>query len=189
MSLFSIFLLALALAADSFAASIAKGARLYRPTIGHALLVGFLFGGVQVLMPLLGWQVGIELRPIIESIDHWLAFGILAAVGGKMIFEGVRANANGNGSNAFTLSALVLTAIATSIDSLVVGFGFGFLNISVLVALMMIGGVTFLTSFGGIYLGKRLSHHVGEYAEIVAGLILIAVGTKILLDHTKLFVS
>ncbi len=185
MSLISIFLLALAIAADSFAASIAKGAQLYRPTIWHALLVGILFGGVQVLMPLLGWQIGIEMQPMIKSIDHWLAFGILSAIGGKMIFEGLRESEKGYGSSAFTISALILTAIATSIDSLIVGFGFGFLNISVLVALMMIGSVTFLTSFGGVFLGKRLSTHVGEYAEIVAGLVLIVLGAKILLDHTQ----
>jgi putative Mn2+ efflux pump MntP len=187
MSLISIFLLALALAADSFAASIAKGAQLYRPNIWHALLVAVLFGGVQVLMPLIGWQVGIELQPVIESIDHWLAFGILTAVGGKMIFEGLHRSESGNGSNAFTISALLLTAIATSIDSLVVGFGFGFLNISVLVALIMIGCVTFLTSFGGVFLGKRLSAHVGEYAELVAGFVLIVLGAKILVDHTQFF--
>lgn len=189
MSLISIFLLALALAADSFAASVAKGAQIRRPTVRHALLVGVLFGGVQMLLPFLGWQVGMELQPLIESIDHWLAFAILLAVGGKMIFEGLRATATQPGANAFTLSALILTAIATSIDSFVVGFGFGFLNISVLMALMTIGGVTFVTSFGGIYLGNRLSHHVGEYAEILAGLILIAIGTKILIDHTNFFGS
>ena len=140
---------------------------------------------VQVLMPLLGWQIGIEMQPMIKSIDHWLAFGILSAIGGKMIFEGLRESEKGYGSSAFTISALILTAIATSIDSLIVGFGFGFLNISVLVALMMIGSVTFLTSFGGVFLGKRLSTHVGEYAEIVAGLVLIVLGAKILLDHTQ----
>lgn len=187
MSLISIFLLALALAADSFAASIAKGAQFYRPTIWHALFVGFLFGAVQVLMPLVGWQIGIELQPLIESIDHWLAFGILTAIGGKMIVEGMRGSTKNEASTGFTLPALILTAIATSIDSFVVGFGFGFLNVSVLLALVMIGGVTFLTAFGGIYLGKRLSDHVGEYAEIVAGIVLIGIGTKILVDHTHLF--
>jgi len=186
MSVISIFLLALALAADSFAASIAKGAQVYRPTIGHALLVGALFGSAQVLLPLLGWQVGLTVQPVIESIDHWIAFGILTAIGGKMIYEGRKARPQEDRPGSFTLPALVLTAIATSIDSLVVGFGFGFLQISVLMALTMIGSVTFLTSFGGVYLGRRLSHHVGEYAEIAAGIVLIAIGTKILLDHTIL---
>ena len=189
MSLISIFLLALALAADSFAASVGKGARLYRPTIWHALLVGFLFSGVQVFMPLLGWQVGLEMQPVVKSFDHWIAFGILSAVGAKMIFEGLRKSKNGYGSNFFTISALMLTAIATSIDSLVVGFGFGFLNISVLVALLMIGSVTFLVSVGGVYLGNRLSIHFGEYAEIVAGLVLIGIGTQILIDHAQFFGS
>ena len=183
MSLISIFLLALALAADSFAASVARGAQLYRPTIWQALLVSVLFGGFQVLMPMLGWQVGAELQPTIQSIDHWLAFGILSAVGLKMIFDGLRPGEAGRGDNTFTLSALILTAIATSIDAFVVGFGFGFLNISVLVVLFMIGSVTFITSFGGIYLGNRLGAHVGEYAEVGAGFILIVIGVKILVTH------
>ncbi|MFT4564308.1 MAG: putative Mn2+ efflux pump MntP [Gammaproteobacteria bacterium] len=182
MSLFSIFLLALALAADSFAASVAKGAH-YRPTIRQALLVSVLFAGFQAVMPMAGWQMGVELQPTIQFIDHWLAFGILCAVGGKMIFDGLRPSKAGRGDNAFTLPALILTAIATSIDAFVVGFGFGFLNISVLAALLMIGTVTFLTSFGGIYLGNRLGAHVGEYAEVGAGLVLIAIGGKILVSH------
>lgn len=186
MSVISLFLLALALAADSFAASIAKGAQVYRPTIGHALLVGGLFGGVQVLLPLLGWQIGLTVQPVIESIDHWIAFCILAAVGGKMVYEGRKDTPKEDRPGSFTLPALVLTAIATSIDSLVVGFGFGFLHVSVLMALAMIGSVTFVTSFGGVYLGRRLGHHVGEYAELAAGFVLIAIGTKILLDHTVL---
>ena len=183
MSLVSIFILARALAADSFAASIAKGAQLYRPTVWQALVVGMLFGGFQMIMPLVGWRVGVELRPFIEAIDHWLAFGILFAIGGKMIYDGIGHDANGYRRSAFTISALILTAIATSIDSFVVGFGFGFLNVSVLVALAMIGGVTFLTSFGGVYLGRRFGEHFGEYVEIVAGVVLIAIGFKILFDH------
>lgn len=103
------------------------------------------------------------------------------------MFEGLREGESGISSNAFTLSALLLTAIATSIDSLVVGFGFGFLNISVMAALIMIGSVTFFTSFGGVFLGKRLSAHVGEYAEVIVGFVLIVLGAKILLDHTKFF--
>jgi putative Mn2+ efflux pump MntP len=183
MSLFSIFLLALALAADSFAASIAKGVQLYRPTLKQALFVGVLFGGFQALMPLIGWQIGIELQPIIEAIDHWLAFGILSAVGVKMIYEGLHSDADNYDRRALTISALILTAIATSIDSFVVGFGFGFLNVSVLIALTMIGGVTFLTSVGGVYLGKKFGEHFGEYVEIIAGIMLIGIGFKILLDH------
>jgi putative Mn2+ efflux pump MntP len=183
MSLLSIFILALALAADSFAVSIAKGVQLYRPTVWQALLVGLLFGGFQALMPLLGWQIGIELRPIVEAIDHWLAFGILSAIGGKMIYEGIGSKNNGYRRRAFTISALILVAIATSIDSFVVGFGFGFLNVSVFIALVTIGVVTFLTSFGGVYLGRRFGEHFGKYVEILAGLVLVAIGLKILLDH------
>lgn len=187
MSLISLFFLALALAADSFAASVAKGAQLFRPTVWQALLVAILFGGVQVLMPMVGWQVGVEVQPLIESVDHWLAFGILTAIGGKMIVDGLRDKKEGQTSKAFTIPALLLTAVATSIDALVVGFGFGFLNISVVVALLLIGAVTFLSSFWGVFLGERLGARVGEYAEIGAGLVLIILGSKILLDHTKVF--
>lgn len=183
MSLFGIFLLAVALAADSFAASLAKGAQLYRPTVWQALAVGLLFGGVQTVMPLIGWQIGVPLRPFVEAIDHWLAYGILSAVGLKMIHEGIRSNGAVYIRRAYTISALILTAIATSIDSFVVGFGFGVLSVSVLIALAMIGGVTFLTSAGGVYLGRRFGGHLGQKVEIVAGLVLIGIGLKILIDH------
>lgn len=183
MSLISIFLLALALAADSFAASIAKGARSHRPTLRQALVVGALFGSVQTLLPLAGWQIGIEFRPVVEAFDHWVAFGILSAIGTKLIYEGIRSEGAVADMGAYTIPALVLTAIATSIDSFVVGFGFGFLNISILVALAMIGGVTFLISVGGVYLGRKFGEHFGEYVEIVAGVVLIGIGLKILIDH------
>lgn len=184
MSLFSLFLLALALAADSFAASIAKGTQMFRPTLRQALLVGIIFGGVQVMMPLLGWRVGLETKPVIEAFDHWFAFAVLTVIGGKMIYEGLRADSRDFYKHrAFTVSALILTAIATSIDALVVGFSFGFVNMSVLIALVMIGGVTFVSSASGVYLGRRFGKHFGEYVEIIAGVVLVLIGLKILIDH------
>ncbi|MBT5267444.1 MAG: manganese efflux pump [Rhodospirillaceae bacterium] len=187
MSFIGLVLLALALAADSFAVSLAKGARIRHPRIGQALVVGAVFGGIQMLMPLLGWQVGLELQPLVREIDHWIAFAILAAIGTKMMVDAFREPDGIYQRNAFTIAALILAAIATSIDALVVGFGFGFLNISVLVALATIGMVTFTASFAGVYLarffGQHLGHHMGRYVEFAGGAILIAIGVKILFEH------
>ena len=185
MSLLSLFLLALGLAADSFAAAIARGGRVYRPRLRHALLAAALFGGAQVLMPIIGWQIGVRFQPLIERVDHWIAFGILVAIGAKMIFEGVRPeHPERPKTPAFTVTGLLLAAVATSIDSLAAGFGFGLLNVSVLLALTMIGVTTFALSFAGVYLGHRVGRHFGQYVEVGAGLLLIAIGTKILIDHT-----
>jgi putative Mn2+ efflux pump MntP len=186
MSRFSIFLLALGLAADSFAASVARGSRAYRPGIAHALIAAAVFAGAQILMPLVGWQIGVEFQPIVERIDHWIAFGILSALGLRMIYEGIVFDPEAPDARtpAFTLSALLLVAIATSIDSLVAGFGFGVLNVSVLAALAVIGATTFVLSFAGVYVGRHFGRRVGRYVEFAGGILLIGIGAKILADHT-----
>ena len=183
MTLVGIFLLAAALAADSFAVSIAKGASVYRPTFRHALVIAGVFAAAQIIMPFIGWKVGITVQPFIERWDHWMAFAILLGVGGKLIHDGFRPDGEVYTRNALTISALVLSAIATSIDSLVVGFGFGFLHVSILAALAAIGTVTFIVSLGGVYLGRFVGKHFGEYVEVAAGIILIGIGCKILVDH------
>lgn len=186
MSFLSLLVLAFALAADSFAAAVARGARAHRPRLRHALMAAALFGAAQMLMPLIGWQVGSEFRPAVERIDHWIAFAILCGLGAKMIVEGVRSGPEpAPDSSAFTLSALLLAAVATSIDALVAGFGFGVLNLSVLVALAVIGATTFVLSFAGVYVGTRFGRHLGQYVEIGGGLVLIGIGAKILIDHTS----
>jgi len=183
MTLVGIILLAIALAADSFAASMAKGARIFRPTLGQAFLIAGIFAAAQIVMPFLGWRIGATLRPVVERWDHWVAFAILACIGAKLIYDGLRPGGDIYARNALTISALILSAVATSIDSLVVGFGFGFLNISILMALATIGTVTFVVSFGGVYLGRMVGRHLGEYVEVGAGLVLIGIGIRILIDH------
>ncbi len=186
MSLLSLFLLALGLAADSFAAAIARGGRVYRPRLRHALLAAALFGGAQMLMPVIGWQVGVRFQPLIERFDHWIAFAILLAIGAKMIFEGFHPDVPDRPkAPAFTVSGLILAAVATSIDALAAGFSFGLLNVSVILALVMIGVTTFALSFAGVYLGHRVGRHFGQYVEVGAGLLLIGIGAKILIDHTS----
>lgn len=186
MSLLSLLLLALGLAADSFAASVARGSRAYRPGIAHASIAAAVFAGAQILMPLVGWQIGVEFQPTVERVDHWIAFAILSALGLRMIYEGIVFDpaAPDARTPAFTLSALLLAAIATSIDSLVAGFGFGVLNVSVLAALAIIGATTFVLSFAGIYVGRHFGRWAGRYVEFAGGLALIGIGGKILVDHT-----
>jgi manganese efflux pump family protein len=134
-------------------------------------------------MPIFGWRIGSEFQPIVQSFDHWIAFVILSTLGIKMILDGLRPSESAMGKVSFTLVALILTAIATSIDALVAGFGFGVLSVSVLSILLAIGGVTFITSAAGMYIGNRLGARVGIFAEVGAGLILIGVGIRILLSH------
>ncbi len=186
MSFVSIVLLAIALAADSFAVAVAKGSNPYRPTIGHALLLGAVFASVQAAMPILGWLVGSEFQPIVKSYDHWIAFAILSVLGLRMLIDGLRAQEFRPEKVAFTLPALFLAAIATSIDSLVVGFGFGVLSLSIFTILLAIGVVTFASSVGGVYLGRHLEKHIGQYAEAGAGLILVGLGCVILLSHLSM---
>jgi putative Mn2+ efflux pump MntP len=183
MSLLSLFALAIALAVDSFAAAVAKGSRMPRPTLRQGLAVAAVFAIVQVLMPLFGWQLGIEMKPVIERFDHWVAFVILFAIGMKMIIDGVRGVNPAGSRPGLTFWALVLTAVATSIDALVVGLGFGVLNLSVLIALFMIGSVTFAVSLAGVTLGRMVHQKTEDYIEILGGLALIAIGARILFDH------
>lgn len=183
MSIVSIVLLALALAADSFAVAVAKGSNLFRPTIGHALLIGFVFATVQVLMPILGWQIGAEFQPVVRAYDHWIAFSILTILGIRMVMSGLRPGLSASSKNVFTLPAVILAAIATSIDALVAGFGFGVLSLSMLSILVAIGVTTFISSFGGVYLGKRMGEHTGEFAEVGAGVVLVGLGFGILVSH------
>ena len=183
MSLFSIFILAIGLAVDSFAVSVARSKSYSGPRLRYILLVASAFAVVQVIMPLVGWQVGVEFQSMVMKSDHWIALAILSCLGGKMVYDGTRGSDQYR-PPVFTLSALLLSAVATSIDALVVGFGFGVLNLSVLLALIVIGGVTFTLSFAGLLLGHRMSKRTGQYAEILGGLALIAIGLKIFVDHT-----
>lgn len=183
MDLVSIFLLAVALSTDSFAVAVAKGSTLYKPTIRHALLLGSIFAIVQVAMPIFGWKAGVEIQPFVRSYDHWVAFAILSVLGARMLLDGLRRSEFDPDKVLFTLPALVLAAIATSIDSLVVGFGFGVLSVAIFSTLVAIGVVTFASSVGGVYLGRQLGQHVGRFAEAGAGIVLLGLGVAILLGH------
>lgn len=188
MTFFTALAVAVGLAADAFAASVSRGC-LIRERVGmYALLMAVLFGGFQALMPFIGWQLGAPAHAIIEAWDHWVAFGILFAIGAKTIHEGWAGehdddDADTPPSKQLALAALVVTAIATSIDALAAGFGFALVTDDLWLMIVVTGVVTFALSWIGVHLGCRISEMVGRRMEMVGGLILILIGANILYQH------
>ncbi|MEX0694589.1 MAG: manganese efflux pump MntP family protein [Rhodospirillales bacterium] len=190
MSLLTIFAVAFGLAADAFAASISRGC-LIRERVGmYALLIALLFGGFQALMPFIGWQAGAPAQAFIQAWDHWVAFGILSAIGAKTIHEGLSDTDDENDpaetsqtSRQLTLLALVITAFATSIDALAAGFGFSLVSDDLWLMIGVTGAVTFVLSWIGVHLGCRVSAHVGQRMEVIGGGVLILIGANILYQH------
>lgn len=186
MTPFTVLAIATGLAADSFAAALARGCLLKSHVAAYALLIAALFGGMQMLMPFIGWQIGAGTRDLVAAWDHWVAFTILLAIGAKTAHEGFKGGAEedtGRDRRALTLLALVITAFATSIDALAVGFGYALVDADMWTLIIATGAVTFFLSWLGVHLGCRVSAAAGGRLEIVGGLMLIAVGTNILYQH------
>ena len=182
MDLLTIVLIAVGLAMDTFAVSIAKGMVINRQRRKFALLLGGFFGGFQMLMPVIGWLVGLSFQEIIMGVDHWIAFGLLAFLGSKMIYDGTK-KVKEEKEEQLGLHLIFALAVATSIDALMVGLSFAFLNTSIIQPILIIGLVTFLLSITGFYFGCGLGRIFGNKIKIVGGLILIAIGLRILLEH------
>jgi putative Mn2+ efflux pump MntP len=182
MDLLTIFLIALGLAMDALAVSIARGMCARGNKLKTAVFLGALFGGFQMLMPLIGWAVGLSFRDLISSVDHWIAFGLLSLIGGKMIYDAVKGDGDEEESSLTLIAALTL-AVATSIDALMVGLSFAFLETSILVPILIIGAVTFGLCATGFIFGCQLDKVFGERIKIVGGIILIIIGIRILVDH------
>ena len=181
MTIAELFLLAVGLAMDAFAVSICKGLALPRIKIRQALIVGLWFGGFQALMPLLGYLLGSQFAAYIENVDHWIAFILLALIGGNMIRES-RGDADAADAS-LSLRAMLPLAVATSIDALAVGVTFAFLAVRVLPAVCLIGAVTLVLSMVGVKLGNLFGSRWRSRAELVGGIILVLLGLKILLEH------
>lgn len=182
MNMITILFIAFGLAMDAFAVSITNGITIKHQRINNALKIGIFFGSFQALMPLIGWLAGLRLRDFISGFDHWVAFGLLSLIGGKMIYESTKIG-DDKEIRSLNLFVLLLLSIATSIDALAVGLSFAFLKISIATPIIVIGIVTFILSFLGVLVGNRLGHFFEKKMEIVGGLILIGIGTKILIDH------
>lgn len=182
MSPLKVIAIAVALSMDAFAVAVAGGATLKPPLRGKALKTGLFFGGFQALMPLAGWLLGSTMRSYVAGVDHWVAFILLAGVGGKMIYESLRGGGAGVCDVCGNVPLLVL-AIATSIDAFAVGLSLSFLGSGIVAPALAIGAVTFAFSAGGIYLGARAGHFFENRIEIAGGALLILIGFKILLEH------
>jgi putative Mn2+ efflux pump MntP len=182
MSLVSNTVIAFSLSADAFAAAISKGVALRRPSFLQALRIGLIFGVVETITPIIGWLLGTIASGWIEAVDHWVAFGILAAIGGKMIHEGLGGEEKER-KESHNLGVLVLTAIGTSIDAMAIGATMALLNVNIWVMSLMIGSATFMMATIGVLAGHHIGTRAGKAAEILGGLCLIAIGSKILIDH------
>lgn len=175
-------LIAIGLAMDAFAVSVGKGVTLKRVTMRHAITAGVWFGGFQALMPIVGYLVGVRFSSFVTSVDHWIAFGLLVVIGLNMIREAVWGDEESHTSD-FGLRTMLLMAIATSIDALAVGISLAFLDVNIWTSAVVIGIVTLLLSGVGVYLGSLFGSRLGAKAGIVGGVILIAIGLKILIEH------
>ena len=180
-----IFLIAVSLALDAFAVSVSSGISI--PGFGprQAVKMGLWFGTFQFLMPLLGWLLGSSVSQYIEAVDHWVAFGLLAVIGGKMAWESLRRGCGEEDEAPPDLSArrLCVLAIATSIDALAVGVSFAFLSVNIGAAVSFIGVITFALSMVGVKVGSLFGAKYKSKAELAGGIILILMGLKILLEH------
>jgi putative Mn2+ efflux pump MntP len=179
----TIFLIAVGLAMDAFAVSITNGITTQNNRRKYALLTAVSFGGFQMLMPTIGYFAGLSLESVITQVDHWVAFGLLAFIGSKMIYDAVKKDGDEKTQDNLKLHTLLTLSIATSIDALMVGLSFAFLQTSILWPVLIIGVVTFLLSLTGFFCGCHLGRLFGNKIKILGGLILIAIGLRILLEH------
>lgn len=181
MDFISVIFIAVALAMDAFAVSITNGIAMCNLRIRPALLIALFFGAFQAIMPLLGWFAGFRLKDLIVSIDHWIAFALLTFIGVKMIYEA--SVLEKKEVQLATIPTLFLLAIATSIDAFAVGITFVFLNVNILMPVIIIGIVTFIISYTGVWIGCNVGKNLSGKAEIIGGIILIIIGLKILIEH------
>ena len=182
MSIVELFILAVGLSMDAFAVSICKGLSLGKIKPKHMCIAGAWFGGFQALMPAIGYVLGAQFQETIASIDHWIAFVLLALIGGNMIHEALD-NDEEEADASLDVKTMFLLAVATSIDALAIGITFAFLKVNIIPAVCFIGIVTFIISFAGVKIGNVFGARYKNKAEIVGGVILILLGLKILLEH------
>lgn len=182
MDLLTLLTLAVGLSMDAFAVSICKGLAMREKVLGKGVIIGLWFGGFQALMPIIGFFLGTQFKDQITSIDHWIAFILLGIIGFHMAKESFSKEeevldcsiAPGN---------MVLLAIATSIDALAIGVTFAFLNVQIIPAVSFIGITTFFLSVAGVRIGNVFGIRYKSKAELAGGIILMAMGLKILVEH------
>ena len=167
---------------DAFAVAICKGLSVKKAGAGHVLTVGIYFGGFQALMPLVGFLLGFKFEKFIVSVDHWIAFVLLAVIGGNMIKEALGGE-DDEVNDSFSFKTMLPLAVATSIDALAVGISFAFLGVDIVTAALLIGVTTFVISGAGVVVGNIFGAKYKAKAELAGGIVLILIGLKILLEH------
>lgn len=183
MNFITIILLAFALAMDAFAVSIASGIAIKDLRIKHSLIIASWFGLFQAIMPLLGWLGGVKLQGFIGGIDHWIAFGLLFFIGCKMIYEAFQIESVENRTDPMDITVLFTLSIATSIDAFAAGVSFALLDTEVITPVIVIGIITFIMSFAGVWIGDKGTHFFEKKMEVAAGIVLIGIGLKVLISH------
>lgn len=183
MHLATVILVAVGLAMDAFAVSIVTGSVYRELHLRHVLRMALFFGGFQAVMPVIGFLAGMGMKEYISHVDHWIAFGLLTFVGGKMIYEAFQIEAAEKNRDPSNLLILLALSVATSIDALAVGITLSLLTNAIALAVAIIGAVTFCLSYAGVALGKRFGHFFESRIEVLGGLILIAIGVKIVVEH------
>jgi putative Mn2+ efflux pump MntP len=181
----TILLVAVGLAMDSFSVSITNGLAHKTFRVVSALRIGLFFGLFQALMLVIGWFAGIHVLDLISGFDHWIAFGLLGFIGCRMIYEALRADTK-TLLGSLGIGLLLTLSVATSIDALAVGLSFSFLRIAIVVPALVVGIVAFALSFLGVYLGRKIGHFFRNRVEILGGVILLAIGVKIVVEHLRI---
>jgi len=181
----SVLIIALGLAADCFAVSFGGSCTLKKITVVRVLRISFTFGAFQAMMPVLGWLLGRTLINLIAAFDHWIAFGLLALIGGKMVWEFFHDRSDVDKKEVDITSGirLLVLAVATSIDAAAAGLTFAFLEVNIVLAVITIGVVSFIMTAIGIITGRKAGQYLGRWAELAGGIVLIGIGLRILIDH------
>lgn len=182
METLTVLVIAVALAMDCFAVSLAAGTVIKERRLFAAAVMGIFFGTFQSATALIGWAAGTWIAATIGYIDHWVTFVILAIIGGKMMYEGIRSE-EAPDRNYLSVTILLILSIATSIDSLGIGLSLAMLSTGIVQAAAIIGFISLIFSFAGVMLGSRLSARFGSPVEIAGGIVLIIIGIRILIEH------
>jgi putative Mn2+ efflux pump MntP len=183
MELVTIIIIAIGLAMDAFVVSIVSGGAYQLLHVKHALRMAIFFGAFQAFMPLVGSLAGLSLKDYIQVYDHWVAFALLATVGGKMIYESFKIKSVEENPNPSNIFVLLVLSIATSIDALAIGITLSLITSSIALAVTIIGLITFALSYAGVLIGKKFGHFFENRIEALGGLVLIGIGAKILCEH------
>lgn len=187
MDIYSILLLSVGLAMDAFSVALVAGFGLGKVKLADSLKVSGTFGIAHIIMPTLGWFLGSTVLELIQRWDHWIAFLLLAIVGGKMLREGLDENAGEiDAKELLGMTSLLMFTIAVSIDALAVGLSFSVQGLSIWVPSLYMGAGTLIFTFVGLNIGNRTGQRFGKRAQVFGGLVLILIGLRIVLAHMGL---